>query len=352
MAQRAFPSAEFEIINELQQISGWNRNDAYQIGIGDDAAVRCCQKAEKLILTTDISVENVHFSLITMSLQEAAYRAMVSNISDCAAMGALPDSALIQLVFPEKSEKLREKVLSVYRGFSQACSRWQFPIVGGDLSAGQQWVFGITLLGKVSEGQRVLQRKGARPGDNLWVSGFPGRSAAGFEALKRWGRENVPSRFNELVINHIKPVPRVEAGLLLAADSEVHALMDLSDGLSKDCRTLSYENELGIILKYDTLKIPKAMIQLSAEVGIAVQDWFLNGGEDYELLFAASKRFDPLSVGSQHSGGLFCIGQFTGDRQGLFLQKDSFISEIAGCGWDHFRNIDKSKNTNISQATE
>ncbi len=339
MAQRVFPSAEFEIINELQQILDCFRNDAYKIGIGDDAAVRCCQGEEKLILTTDISVENVHFSLKSMSLQEAAYRAMVSNVSDCAAMGARPDSALVQLVFPEKTENLREKVLSVYSGFAQVCSRWQFPIVGGDLSRGQQWVFGITLLGKVSEGQQVLQRKGAKPGDNLWVSGFPGRSAAGFEALKRWNRENIPSRFNELVTNHIKPVPRVEAGLILASDSEVHALMDLSDGLSKDCRTLSYENGLGIILNYDTLQIPKAMIQLSAEVGIAVQDWFLNGGEDYELLFAASNRFDPLSIASQYSGGLFCIGQFTSDCHGLFLKKDSFISEVPCCGWDHLRNI-------------
>jgi thiamine-monophosphate kinase len=152
-------------------------------------------------------------------------------------------------------------------------------------------------------------------------------------------------------MNHIRPVPRVEAGLRLAADPEVHALMDLSDGLSKDCRTLSYENKLGIILKYDALRIPKEMIQLSAEVGIAVQDWFLNGGEDYELLFAASDHFDPLTVASQYSGGLFCIGQFTGDRQGLFLEKDRVVSEVAGCGWDHFRNIDKRKSTNISQAT-
>lgn len=338
MAQRPFPSTEFEIINELQQISGSFRNDAYQIGIGDDAAVRCTQGTEKLVLTTDVSVEDVHFSLKTMSLQEAAYRTMVSNISDCAAMGARPDSALVQLVFPEKSEELKEKILSVYRGFSQACCRWQFPIVGGDLSAGKQWVFGITLLGRVSEGQRILQRKGARAGDNLWVSGFPGRSAAGFEALKRWGRENVPSRFNELVINHVKPVPRVEAALILAADPQVHAMMDLSDGLSKDCRTLSYENELGIILKYDTLQIPKAMVQLSEEVGIGVQDWFLNGGEDYELLFAASGEFNPLSIAPQHSGGLFCIGRFTDDREGLFLEKDSLISEVVGCGWDHFRN--------------
>jgi len=338
VASQAFPSAEFEIITELQQILGCCRNDAYLLGIGDDAAVRCAHGAEKLILTTDISVENVHFSLNTMTLQEAAYRAMVSNVSDCAAMGARPDSALIQLVFPEKSENLRENIHSVYRGFSQACSRWQFPIVGGDLSAGGQWVFGITLLGKVAEGQRILQRKGARPGDNLWVSGFPGRSAAGFEALKRWGRENVPSCFNELVINHIKPVPRVEAGLILAADSEVHALMDLSDGLSKDCRTLSYENALGIVLKYDALQIPEAMIQLSAEAGIPVLDWFLNGGEDYELLFAASDRFDPLSVAPQHCDGLFCIGKFTGDRQGLFLEKDNMISEVVSRGWDHFRN--------------
>ncbi len=338
MIKQAFPSAEFEIIHKLQQISGGCRNDAYQVGIGDDAAVRCSNEGEKLILTTDISVENVHFSLETMSLQEAAYRAMVSNISDCAAMGSSPDSALIQLVFPKDCEDLQQKILSVYKGFNKACSRWQFPIVGGDLSRGGQWVFGITLLGKVVSGQRILKRKGAKPGDKLWVSGFPGRSAAGFEVLNRFGSQKVPPTYRGLVENHIKPVPRVEAGLILAKDPQVHALMDLSDGISKDCRTLAYENDLGIILKFDTLQIPDAMIQLSAEVGIDLKQWYLHGGEDYELLFAASSKFDPLSVAPEYSAGLVCIGQFTDNCSGLFLDENGLISEVACGSWDHLEN--------------
>ncbi|HEX3019597.1 MAG TPA: thiamine-phosphate kinase [Chitinispirillaceae bacterium] len=338
MGSKSFPSAEFEIINQIQQLADCCRNDSYEIGIGDDAAVRCAKKGEKLILTTDISVEEVHFTLKTMSLQEAAYRAMVSNISDCAAMGARPDSALVQLVFPGDCSDLKQRIHSVYSGFAQACSRWQFPIVGGDLSRGQQWIFGITFLGNTVEGQRILKRRGARDGDNLWVSGFPGRSAAGFEVLKRWGRDNFPQVFSSLVFNHIKPVPRIEAGLILASDPEVHALMDLSDGLSKDCRTLSYENDLGITLKLDSLQIPEPMIKLSADVGISLQEWYLHGGEDYELLFAASSRFDPFSIRPEFCDGLFCIGQFTSKHSGLFLENGGLTSEVSPGSWDHFRN--------------
>lgn len=337
MSERKFPSAEFEIISELQNVLGVCRNDSYEIGIGDDAAVRRGHTGELLILTTDISVEDVHFSLQTMSLQEAAYRSMVSNISDCAAMGAKPDSALIQLTFPHNCSDLKEKILSVYRGFAEACSNWQFPVVGGDLSVGKQWVIGITLLGKAASGGRVLKRTGAIDGDNLWVSGFPGRSKAGFEVLSRWGRKGAPAHYSELVLNHIRPVPRIEAGLILAANPEVHAMMDLSDGLSKDCRTLSYENNLGITLKFDTSRIPGTIIQLSEELGVSVQDWYLHGGEDYELLFAATPAFDPCSIKSEHSGGFLCIGQFTSSHGLLLLESSGQLTEVAAGSWDHIK---------------
>lgn len=339
MSERKYPSAEFGLISELQKVLNNYSNDSYEMGIGDDAAIRRGHDNEKLILTTDISVENVHFSLKTMSLQEAAYRAMVSNISDCAAMGAFPDSALIQLAFPRSDGNLKEKILDVYKGFSQACSRWKFPVVGGDLSGADQWVMGITLLGKVSDNRRILKRVGARDGDKVWVSGFPGRSAAGFEVLQKWGRDGVPPPYLGLVQNHIAPVPRIEAAIALAANPEVHALMDLSDGLSKDCRTLCYENKLGVVLNVDTSRIPDAMVQLSAETGISVYDWFLHGGEDYELLFSASAHFDPSSINPEYSGGFHCIGYFTSSLEGLFLEQNGNISEVAAQSWDHVGSL-------------
>ena len=330
-----FPSGEFELISELQEILGPQRNDAYEIMVGDDAAVRRCLPSEKLIVTTDISVENVHFSLQYMSLEEIGYRAMVSNVSDCAAMGAEPDSALIQLIFPRQLPSLNEAVGNVYRGFARACRRWNFAITGGDLSVGQSWMIGITLLGTCPGCERVVRRKGARDGDLLWVSNFPGRSAAGLAALKKWGSDSLPEKYKWLAQSHIAPSAQVELGIALRQNQHVHAMMDLSDGLSKDCRTLAYENGLGINLKTDTSLIPDTMIQLSEELQIPARDWLLHGGEDYELLFAASPEFDVSGV-RDICDNLMCIGNFTDEHNDIFENAPGG-GRIGEGSWDHTR---------------
>ncbi|MBN1758771.1 MAG: thiamine-phosphate kinase, partial [Chitinispirillaceae bacterium] len=261
MQSRKFPSAEYALITELQSILGEIRSDFYPKGIGDDAAVRRDGNGNQIVLTTDLSVENVHFSLSYMNMSEVGYRAMVTNLSDCAAMGAQPDSALVQLVVPDSGENERiDQIRELYHGLKEACRQWNFPIVGGDLSLGAQWVVGITLLGRVGKEKQVLFREGAQPGDGLWVSGVPGRSAAGLDVLRKWGRSGVPDRFRALAEAHIRPVPRVALGSFLAEDAAVHAMMDCSDGLSKDCRTMSYESRCGIILSFDSSQVPPAMI--------------------------------------------------------------------------------------------
>ncbi|NLE02228.1 MAG: thiamine-monophosphate kinase, partial [Fibrobacter sp.] len=196
MSVQNYPSSEYELIHTLQGVLGFQDNPAYDVAIGDDAAIRQCQGAEKLVLTTDISVENVHFSLKTASLREIGYKAMVTNLSDCAAMGALPDSALVALTFPASLKDLKSAIAEIYSGFAEACDRWKFPVVGGDLSSGNQWVISITLIGKSLPGSRILRRTGAKDGDLLWVSGFPGRSGAGLAALQKYGRIKEPEVYN------------------------------------------------------------------------------------------------------------------------------------------------------------
>jgi thiamine-monophosphate kinase len=269
-----------------------------------------------------------------MSLEEIGYRAMVSNISDCAAMGAKADSALVQVTFPADNE-LVQKIGEMYKGFARACSRWHFPVVGGDLSKGDTWVIGITLVGKTVVPDRVLKRKGARDGDYLWLTGFPGRSGAGLEVLSRFGRAHAPNPFKKLIEWHIEPVPRIEAGLILAQDNSVHAMMDLSDGLSKDCRTLCYENALGIELSIDASLAPESMVQLSDQTGIALGEWILHGGEDYELLFAASSSFDPRTIPPEYCNGLMCIGQFTGRHNDLKIENCGRLEHVSRGSWDH-----------------
>lgn len=334
-----YPSGEYELIEAIRRHLPENSGTAYEEAIGDDAAVRVNRIAgEKLIITADISVENVHFSVDTMSLEEVGYRAMVSNLSDCASMGAAPDSAVVQLVFPRGEPGLHKKVEEIYRGFGRACRKWNFPLVGGDLSCGPVWTLGITLIGRIDAGARVLKRKGIRAGDVLWVTGMPGESAAGFAALKHWGRDGVPERFARLVNAHVSPVPRIEQGLALARSVEVHSMMDLSDGLSKDVATLCFENDLGFLFDDLNGSAGSELLNLSGELKMNWADWFFHGGEEYELLFAAQGGFDPCQLPEFSELIPVRLGCFTEEFRGVRVQfTDGTVGELPGRSWDHVK---------------
>ena len=285
------PSGEHALLARLGKILGpaAAAGDPWPLTLGDDAAIRLCRSNERMVVTADISVENVHFTTDSMSFAEIGFRTMASNVSDCAAMAAQPEAAIVQLVFPKEPTAAR-KTEALYRGFAEACRKWNFRLVGGDLSAGPCWTIGITLIGTVPKGCRPVTRRGIVPGDTLWLSGFPGRSAAGFAALRAFGRKSVPARYRSLLLQHIRPEPPVELGLALGRDPAVHAMMDLSDGISKDAATLCFENRLGLELSLDNLTPPDDLAALSDELGTPWQEWVLHGGEEYELLVAGREE--------------------------------------------------------------
>ncbi|MDD5675890.1 MAG: thiamine-phosphate kinase [Chitinivibrionales bacterium] len=331
-----FPSHEFKLLNDLKPLLNFTPSRRYPFGIGDDTALRVNSAGERQVLTVDTAVENVHFSLSYMNLDEIGYRAMVTNLSDCAAAGATPDAALVQVVFPGKKGSVNADFKKIYAGFYRACQQWRFPIVGGDIAAGPCWIIAITLLGTLSRPLRPLRRRGIKRGDSLWVSGCPGESAAGRAALKRWGRNNVPVRYRSLVKAHIRPVPQLALGRALLKNRLVHAAIDVSDGVGKECRTLCYENKLGLILDISPNFPSSAMVQLGHETGHDWLRWFFGGGEDYQLLFAADKRFAAKSLGRRLAAGVRRIGRFT-DAKGGFVavHKTKKLRSQTMLGWDH-----------------
>ncbi|MCX7725689.1 MAG: thiamine-phosphate kinase [Chitinispirillaceae bacterium] len=339
MEKELIPSNEYELIKKIKSIieSIAGKSKYYEVTIGDDAAVRKATTDDKLIVTTDISVEDIHFSLSYMGLKEIGYKAIVSNLSDCAAMGAMPESAFIQLVIPQKGENVIEKVEELYTGFGEACKNWNFHITGGDISIGKEWMIGITLIGRVSAKQRLLLRKGLKKGDNIWLTGIPGRSAAGLAALKKLGRESLPSEYSSLIEAHIRPLPKIKTGIALAKKRSVHSMMDTSDGLSKDCRTLCYENDCGIILEFSPSQLPQAMIKLSNEIGIPWERWVFHGGEDYELLFAADEKFNYGSLKNIEGNNFICIGKVTDKYKTVMLKKENEIVPLEDYSYDHIK---------------
>lgn len=339
--KRTFPSFEYRLLDSLKPYLNYKRTAGYPAGIGDDAAIRICKSKEKLILTADSFVQDVHFRLEHMSFEEIGYKAMAINLSDCAAMGALPDSALVQIIFPKaiRGKKTESLIKQMYKGLFAACRKWNFPIIGGNLSAGPCWIVDITLVGRLGKNAKFLRRMGARSGDALWVTGYPGESGAGLAALRKWGRAGkVPARYASLVKRHLRPVPRIEIGLTLGKDPLVHAAIDVSDGISKECHTLSFENKLGIVLDIDLSCVSPAMRRLADMVGTSWQEWFFSGGEDYELLFSASKRFNPDGLVRRYGVPITQIGIVAGTKPGvsLFCENGKRIP-VKKNGWDHLR---------------
>ena len=338
MPDKSYPSHEYKLLTGIRKILGPAAapGGRYELTLGDDAAIRHSVSGERLVLTADIAVEGIHFTTDSVSFKEIGFRTMAANVSDCAAMAALPEGALVQLVFPGKAHNLQKDIEAVYQGFAEACRKWNFKVVGGDLSGGAVWTIGVTMLGAAPAFGRLIRRTGIRAGDVLWVSGFPGRSAAGLAAIKRWGRRRVPEKYAGLVKSHVRPDPPVKFGVALGKSRKVRAMMDLSDGISKDARTLCFENRLGLGLSLDGRMVPRDMLALSRELGVSWQEWALHGGEEYELLFAASKSFSAGDVPEEFQRRLIRLGVFTGQRKDLVVRESGRLKRIPKKGWDHF----------------
>jgi len=340
----AFPSREYRLLASLAPFLNFRPSRRYPKGIGDDTVARTGRTGEKLVFTADAQVEGTHFSLDSTTLTEAGFRAMAVNLSDLAAAGALPDSAIIQIVFPRHASP--DDFRAVYRGVNHACQRWKFPVVGGDMATGPCWVLAITMIGRARG--RTLARTGARHGDGLWVTGCPGASAAGMAAIHHWERRSAPGKFRGLVDRHIRPLPRIKAGLLLAADTDVHACIDVSDGISKESHTLAYENQLGIVLQRNALPLMSAMIELGSTLRQDPCAWFFHGGEDYELLFAANQRFDATAVRHASRLPVTRIGRFSRKVQGVWIESsDGSRSPLANLSWDHIGKCLRRKHNRL-----
>jgi thiamine-monophosphate kinase len=337
MATNNYPSGEYKLLNSLGKILGRAAatGKPYPLTLGDDAAIRLCSRNERLVFTADIAVENVHFTTDSMSFEEIGFRSMAANVSDCAAMASLPEAALVQLVFPSGERTLQSKCEALYRGFGRACRKWRFRLIGGDLSGGPCWTIGITLIGRAPDGGRPLTRTGIHNKDSLWLTGFPGLSAAGFAAIECYGRKKLPKRFQGLSNAHIIPDPPVGLGILLGACADVHAMMDLSDGISKDAATLCHENRLGLELSLENLRPPLSLIALGEKLGTRWQEWALHGGEEYELLFAAGEGFDPESLPGTAGKEMIRLGSFTNKFKGIKIREGKRVRRVEGKSWDH-----------------
>ena len=254
-------------------------------GIGDDCAIFSTQSEKIQLITTDALVESIHFDLKKISAEQLGYKAMAVNISDIAAMGGSPYLAVISLGLPNSTSIMF--LDKFYSGLQECCNLYHLKLAGGDTVASPNYLFiNICILGEANK-NRVFTRTGARPGDQIFVTGTLGDSAMGLQLLKSRDKKFKSTKHKRsLIQKHLVPIPRIkESSLLAKSKLQITSMIDLSDGLVQDLSHLLGTGKLGAEIREANLPISKALNSIYQQKESALTNWALKGGEDYELLF-------------------------------------------------------------------
>ena len=311
------------------------------IGMGDDAAILANPASAHLVISTDLLVEDIHFSKHTSSFYDIGYKAAVANLSDIAAMGATPTYILVAVALPSHMKFGDWK--DMYRGLSVPCKAHGVQLVGGDTSASRSSLFlAITILGEVEPGH-ALTRGGAEEGDIIYVSGSLGNSAAGLACLTHQpscGKVSTlrqPMKF--LVNRHLRPTPRIALGRLLSSRRLASAALDLSDGLSGDIAHLCQQSRVGALILEASLPMSPHLLTYTSQVNVDALPWALHGGEEYELVFTVSpKKQHRLELAvKQLQVSVTAIGVITSRRSGLQItHQDGRTQKLVPQSYVHF----------------
>jgi thiamine-monophosphate kinase len=328
-----------------------SRGNALRLGIGDDCALLRPAPGEEIAVTTDFSLENVHFRRDWHPPESVGHRCLARGLSDLAAMGARPMAAFLSLAVPGELAARAGREPSwaerFFDGLLALADRFEVPLAGGDTAespsvGGSSGLVAadIILIGGVNPG-RALLRSGAKAGDVIYVTGDGlGGAAAQLLALERNPGNFASLKAADSGHPHLYPQPRVEIGLRLAKKRLATACIDLSDGLSTDLRHLCEESNLAAEIDSAAIPLhPMAQLAQAACWTPSALDLALHGGEDYELLFAAPPSAKvPGRIGEV---AIHAIGRMGKRRKSAPLvslsNPNGSRGELDARGWEHFR---------------
>ena len=258
---------EFGFIDHIKELFAALPDNGFE-GIGDDCAVLPVGEGESLVFTTDMLAEGVHFLRPATSPRELGRKSLAVNLSDVASMGARPVATLLSLSLPaDTAGTWAEEFMLGYRELSEA---FGVTLAGGDTTRSAAGItINVTAIGRIADAH-IKRRSGARPGDAILVAGELGLSGAGLRDILA-GRYDTPA-----AAAHRNPQPQVAEGIWLGERPEVHAMMDISDGIASDLRHILHRSGVGA--EVDTECIPTP-VDLETAV---------SGGEDYKLLFTVA----------------------------------------------------------------
>lgn len=305
------------------------------LGIGDDTASFKARPGYEVLVTCDCVVEGRHFLSRHISAMDLGRRSMMLNISDIGAMGGHPLYALISLGL--KNETLVKDIENLYRGFLFELNPFSASIIGGNLTKSGDGIFiDITLIGEVEEG-RAVRRSGARPGDVILVTGYPGQSAAGLQLLL----QSLASEDHPLVRAYNKPSHRAPEGRAVALTGCATAMIDTSDGFLGDLGHICEESKVGALLVQEKFPISDKLREAAKILKKEPRDFFLGDSDDYQLIITCGAQDVErirTSIALTYEGPVTQVGEVTAPETGLrLLLTDGSEQRLSAKGWDHFR---------------
>jgi thiamine-monophosphate kinase len=308
-----------------------------QLGIGDDCAVTDAPVSGRTLTTTDLLVEGIHFDLSYTDPASLGYKSLAVNLSDIAAMGGVPRHVLLGLAVPPTIDV--EFLDAFTDSFIALADQHAVTLIGGDTCASLAGLMvSVTLVGEQVP-DRILTRGAAQPGDLIVVSGTVGDSALGLELLQgRLLTVDDAEAVRFCINRHLRPMPRVALGQLLANTGMVRAMIDLSDGILADLGHILTASNVGASLEAAQLPISSAYRTLAARTLGNFSELALTGGEDYELLFTIpqEREADLLRIQASAEVPLTVIGSITAETELQILDSAGRALQFPRSGYNHF----------------
>ncbi|MBT8149590.1 MAG: thiamine-phosphate kinase [Gammaproteobacteria bacterium] len=324
-------ASEFDIIARYFSFAAAGSGGVV-LGVGDDAALLQAG-SEQVMVATDTLVAGMHFPAAA-SPERIASRALAVNLSDFAAMGAIPRWLCLALTLPDNDENWLQAFASA---LANGCAQYNVALVGGDTTRGPLTI-SLTVLGQLpAHALSCLRRDAAKPGDDVWVSGALGAGAAALSLLEPAAAKSAAWRptaaqAQQLEQHFYAPEPRLALGQALVGCA--HAAIDISDGLLADAGHIAAASDVQLVLRGDDLPIHEALATLENKQQL--QPWVLAGGDDYELLFTAARDQRSKIEAISEQLGIRC--SLVGSAQagsGVILQGANWTMPAA-TGFQHF----------------
>jgi thiamine-monophosphate kinase len=304
------------------------------VGIGDDAAVIPQGNGNSLLVTCDALVEGVHFLKEKIPPHDLGYKTIAVNVSDIAAMGGAPKYAFLTIAIPKTTAT--SFASEVMKGIKEGCETYGLSLLGGDTVGSMHDLFlNLTLIGTAKNGF-IKYRNGAKDGDIVVVTNYLGDSGCGLKTILE--NFSLTSDIETLQKAHYRPTPSPAQGTWLASHHDVHAMMDISDGLDCDLKRLLKSSQKGASIEISSLPLSPPLLRFCKRNKYDPIPFALTGGEDYSLLFTvAPQGLNTLCEGfkKRFDSELYPIGHIT-QEEGISYYKDGEKLSLELTPFNHF----------------